>query len=51
MPLVNLMNGDEINFKDDLGQKECITKKRTKYVEKLMNPPKQATSVMFCRSV
>jgi hypothetical protein len=50
VPPENLMNCDETNFKDDPGLKKCITKKGTKYVEKLMNTSKQATSVMFCGS-
>jgi hypothetical protein len=48
VPPENIYNCDETNFKDDPGLSKCIVKKGTKYVEKVQNTSKQATSVMLC---
>jgi hypothetical protein len=48
VPPENLYNCDETNFKDDPGSSKCMVKKGTKYVEKVLNTSKQATSVMLC---
>ncbi len=48
VPPENLYNCDETNFKDDPGSSKCMVKKGTKYVEKVLNMSKQATSVMLC---
>lgn len=47
VPKENIFNYDETNFSDDPGRKKVIAKRKSKYVERVMNWSKSATSVMF----
>lgn len=47
VPSTNIMNFDETNLSDDPGRKKVITKRGTKYPERVMNSSKSATSLMY----
>lgn len=48
IPPSRIWNYDETNLSDDPGNKKVICKRGAKYVEKICNFSKSATSVMFC---
>jgi hypothetical protein len=48
VPTSNTWNFDETNLTDDPGQKRVLTKRGTKYPERIMNSSKSAISLMFC---
>ena len=48
VPAQNIWNYDETNLSDDPGRKRCITRRGTKYPERVINTSKTSTSVMFC---
>ena len=50
VPPTHIINYDETNLTDDPGQKKCIFRRGTKYPERIMNPTKSSTSVMFACS-
>jgi hypothetical protein len=50
VPNENVWNYDETNLTDDQGQKRVITKRGSKYPERIMNATKSAVSLMFCGS-
>lgn len=43
----NLVNYDDINLKDDPGKRKVITRRETKYPERVTNSSKRSTSVVF----
>lgn len=47
VPPSNIMNYDETNLSDDPGRKKILTRRGTKYPERVMNASKSATSVMY----
>ena len=47
LPPENIMNYDETNVSDDPGRKRIITKRGTKYPERIMNHSKSCTSLMY----
>lgn len=48
IPPSHIINYDETNLTDDPGQCKVITKRGTKYPERIMNSTKTSVSVMFC---
>ncbi|KAG6454154.1 hypothetical protein O3G_MSEX008529 [Manduca sexta] len=52
IPITNVVNYDETNLADDPGRKKIITKRGTKYPERVMNHSKAAVSIMIaCTAV
>jgi len=47
VPPSNILNYDETNLTDDPGRRKIITKRGTKYPERVMNSSKTSNSVMF----
>ena len=47
IPPSNIVNYDETNVTDDPGRKKVITKRGTKYPERIMNTSKASTSLMY----
>lgn len=47
VPPANIVNYDETNLTDALGRSKIITKRGTKYPERIMNSSKSATSIMY----
>ncbi|XP_063221130.1 uncharacterized protein LOC134530328 [Bacillus rossius redtenbacheri] len=47
VPPSNIINYDETNLTDDPGKRKIITRRGTKYPERIMNSSKASTSVMF----
>lgn len=50
VPVENIVNYDETNLTDDPGRRKVITRRGTKYPERVMNSSKASTSVMFSAS-
>ncbi|XP_065653013.1 uncharacterized protein LOC136080324 [Hydra vulgaris] len=48
VPLSNIWNYDETNLTDGPGNKLVITKRGSKYPERIINSTKSATSLMYC---
>lgn len=48
IPASNIWNYDETNLVDDPGQSKIITKRGTKYPERIRNSSKACTSLMVC---
>lgn len=48
VPANFIWNYDETNLSDDPGRKRILTKRGTKYPERVLNFSKSATSIMFC---
>ncbi|KAB0803063.1 hypothetical protein PPYR_00033 [Photinus pyralis] len=48
VPPSNIWNYDESNLVDNPGCKKIITKRGSKYPERIINSSKQSTSVMYC---
>ena len=48
VPPSNIWNYDETNLTDDPGNKLVITKRGSKYPERIINSTKSATSLMYC---
>ena len=48
VPPSNIWNYDETNLTDDPGNKLVITKRGSKYPERIINLTKSATSLMYC---
>ena len=48
VPADNILNYNETNLADNLGQKKLIFKRGKKYPERVMNYTKGNTSIMFC---
>lgn len=46
----NIVNYDETNLSDDPGRRKVIAKRGLKYVERVMNYSKSATSIMYAAS-
>ncbi|KPJ14194.1 Pogo transposable element with KRAB domain [Papilio machaon] len=47
VPIDNIVNYDETNLADDPGRKKILTKRGTKYPERVMNHSKSAVSIMM----
>ncbi|CAG5003196.1 unnamed protein product [Parnassius apollo] len=47
VPIENIVNYDETNLADDPGRKKIITKRGTKYSERVMNSSKASISIMM----
>lgn len=47
LPPSNIVNYDETNLTDDPGQAKVVCKKRTKYVNRILDSSKSSTSVML----
>ena len=50
VPACNIVNYDETNLSDDPGRKKVLAKRGLKYVERVMNHSKSATSIMYAAS-
>jgi hypothetical protein len=50
VPPENIFNYDETALSDDSGRKKVLTKGGVKYVDRVMNLSKSATSILFCGS-
>lgn len=50
VPVENIVNYDETNLSDDPNRRKVITRRGTKYPERVMNSSKDSTSVMFSAS-
>lgn len=50
IPPCNILNYDETNLTDDPGRRKIITKRGTKYPERIMNQSKSSNSIMFAGS-
>ncbi|CAH2011985.1 unnamed protein product [Acanthoscelides obtectus] len=48
IPASNIWNYDETNLVDDPGQTKVVTKRGTKYPERIRNSSKACTSLMVC---
>ena len=50
VPPSNILNYDETNLMDDPGNKKIITKRGSKYPERVINASKSSISLMYCGS-
>lgn len=50
VPATHIFNFDETNLTDDPGQSKIITRRGTKYANRILNSSKSSVSLMFCGS-